>query len=370
MKKTIFLILSIFLLVQAKSQYRTIAAEKINGEEKEGFYYYLPKTLLKIEVKIKKETVYKGPLSKYTSALMNTDDYIAANSANYSIEEASISSFSIPDEKQLYYVEKISNENTKQKDRLPYRLKINLDESGIMKGVGMKKINEQNVSSSQMEVDFINLIHNQKKMIVDTIKTMIQKDSNLVERTTFKKTVVEKSEKEVAEDIFSKIQTIDQDIYDLLSGYQEVPYDGSAIVYMHKELLKLKREYEALFLGKKRFDYQYYTFYIEPKENKDTENISRFSESQGIGKGSVSIQCKVNVLNSLATKPGKYFDRALYVRHPLNATVSISYEGRVLTEKNININQFGQLTQVPFGTNFTEITLDSETGTVIELNID
>ena len=75
MKKLLILLFVAFTL-NANAQYITNFAKNVNCKETDGFYYHLPRNIIKVDFTIEKTQDIKGKYHSFAKELLNTDKYI------------------------------------------------------------------------------------------------------------------------------------------------------------------------------------------------------------------------------------------------------------------------------------------------------
>ena len=75
------LILALFLVASLNldAQYLTNFAKNVNTKDVDGFYYYLPRNIIRLDFVIEKEELFKGKYCAFAKEMLNTDNYIKEN---------------------------------------------------------------------------------------------------------------------------------------------------------------------------------------------------------------------------------------------------------------------------------------------------
>jgi len=335
--------------------------------DKNGFYYALPRTFIKVDVVVNKTEQIKGPYAEFAEKYLGMSNVIKNNSTSYEISEYNLSTFTEPDPQQFYFIE--------LKGACPEacnRFKLSLDESGMIistRSCPDTLTSKNPVYSFEEESNVypdifksytdLNLFEK-----VDTIIEKVNTDSATIEKMTFKRSLVAKTPEQKAKDAADFIIKVKDNRFNLISGFQEVNYDKETFKYMNEELEKLENEYRKLFTGiifTKKINY---SFIYLPATGVPSDSVPlfRFSSLRGIlGSSDAygdavylnikkcgnldSLQVYQTRKDSLKTR-----QHGFYYRIPDYAEVSLS-DGNSISTGNINgkflISQYGVLTFMP-----------------------
>ena len=72
---------------------------------KDGIFYSLPRTVVKIDVKIDRIENYKGPYADFALRFLGLKNVVETNAIDYKISDISITTYTEPDPDQYYFVE-------------------------------------------------------------------------------------------------------------------------------------------------------------------------------------------------------------------------------------------------------------------------
>jgi len=129
---TIFIIISLLFVLPVKAQ---VSVHHVTGEtnvnDKQGIFYSLPRTLMKVDVVVKKIEYYAGPYAEYAGKYLDIDDAITSDYNEYKITDAKLSAISEPDPDQYYFLE-IDEKAVKENKSLIF----SLSGSGLIMGLG------------------------------------------------------------------------------------------------------------------------------------------------------------------------------------------------------------------------------------------
>ena len=77
--KKLFLILFVIVSSNLNAQYITNYAKNVNSKDVDGYYYHLPRNILRLDFEIEKEQLRRGKYSAFAKEMLNTDNYIKEN---------------------------------------------------------------------------------------------------------------------------------------------------------------------------------------------------------------------------------------------------------------------------------------------------
>jgi len=286
--KFFFLVLSSVLLCACSPQINVVkVTNSKEPSDKSGFYYALPKTFIKVEVVVSKTEQIKGPYAEFAEKYLGLTNVIKSSSTSYDISEFKISTFTEPDPQQFFFVETKTSCPKKLN-----RFRLALDESGML--LGTKALMDTCKSEKPVYVfeegsnvlpdifkSFTDLNMFEK---VDTIIEKVNVDSVMVEKMTFKRSLVEKTPEQKAKNAADFIIKVKENRFNLISGFQEVNYDKETFKYMNEELEKMENEYRKLFTGiifTKKITYSF-IYSPEPSRPVDSLALFRFSKLHGM----------------------------------------------------------------------------------------
>ncbi len=332
-------ILSALLLFACASKKEMVnIAEVKHSNEKtpsyHGLWYYLPKTIVEIEVEAQKTIHKAGPFYRYSQRFLNLSDVISENKDEWSIVGATVSTSGIPDYEKLISISTEGN---------PIISAIQLTEDGVLHSINYKNldysesINEESRSESVITIDNVNFDE------VPFTEEQLIKTSNAA------------MAEEVAKEIY-RLRALRKDI--LVGDVDNLPPDGVAYEKALAEIKRQEQAYLELFIGKKEVQRVKRKFqYVPGKEPYVNEVLFRFSDAKGfLDKKDVSgtpvyvefevvLGSKSSLIDSENVKLIK--NRGLIYCFPAVANVKIVDRTLLLSEKNINVAQFGKLLRMP-----------------------
>ena len=335
--KRLFLILFVVVSLNLDAQYVTNFAKNVNTKEVDGFYYHLPRNIVRLDFIVEKQQDLKGKYNSFAKEMLGTDNYIKENKTSYKIKGVNVSTLTEADPDYVFFI----SVDEKNKENLNFNIELTSD--GIIHSFGYKITDSENSQNVSFNED-VCVEETLSEYNYISIRDDEEDSDDLI-------TDMKVSEKEIAASIIEEIKNIRLAYFDLITGYQEVNY-GSTINYMADELKKLENEYISLFLGKTHTTTFTETFYIIPEEGKNVVSLSRFSLSDGFNSKTgdnvkinfvdTSIGSNVNKLSKDDIENSTYSNKLFY-RNPANVTMQIVLGDDKIFENRLKINQF-----VPF----------------------
>lgn len=338
-------------------------------QTREGVFYSLPRTVVRIDVKIDRIENYKGPYADYATRYLGLKNVISANSVEYKISDITITTYPEPDPDQYYFVElgeKISKGQTAGL--------LELSSSGLILG-SISGIHDtlanENVKMGKDEP----LLGTEKDVFgelfkyyadvsvfekVDTIIRKINIDTMTLERQFLKRTMVEKSPEQKAKEASDFITKIKDNRFNLISGYQEVNYNKETLEYMDTQLKQMEKEYVKLFTGitlHKTLSFSYKYIPVPNQINVEIP-IFKFWKSKGVidldepGGKVVTIKIQrvgnTNTVSGYLTRAEKETkDHGFFYRIPELARVTVKLDENTQEENQCLISQLGLVTFLP-----------------------
>ena len=365
-----------FLCISFFGLHAQINVSKIGSEgipaTAEGLFYSLPLTVIQVDVVVNKVQKIKGPYAEYADQMLGLSQVTLANSTEYELKDISLTSYNEADPAQYYFIHKPH----KQKDNKV--LEIFLNDGGIISGAGTisfskKGSNEQFIDLSDSRVNMPEVANPNVLERMDTVVKRISLDSTIIEQKFFRKTSAAKTTEQKAREAAEFILKLDESMYNLINGYQEVNYEKGTMEFMYNQMNTMKQDYLDLFKGITHTSTSTYTFYYIPDKNNLTETLCHFSTAKGILPKNATagdlIQMQavsLNKTNALKPETDKLLQaqrdaHGLYYRIPDKANIALKVGGQVKIETQFVINQFGVITLLP-SSSFRNLSIDNNTG--------
>ena len=356
-------------------------------QTRDGIFYSLPRTVVKIDVKIDRVEHFKGPYADYALRFLGLKNVIAANSVDYRISDVTITTTAEPDPDQYYFVETTAKSSKGGSNPI-----LSLSDAGIILGtlpIADNLDNRASLASTDKDAgessDAFGELFKYSADVsvfekVDTIIRKINIDTMTVERQYYKRTMVEKSPEQKAKEAADFISKIKDNRFNLLSGTQEVNYNKETLQYMDDQLSRMEKEYLKLFTGisvHKSLTFSYK--YIPVPNQINTEiPVFKFSRTKGVvdldeqgGKFvTVKVQ-RVGNTNTVATYVGKAVKddkiKGFSYRIPELARILVKVDDDTQEETQCMVAQLGVVTSLPAGN--WKVKFHPETGGISGLEI-
>jgi len=382
MAKYLIFSLLFFSFSESKAQLNVIPFSKgILTPEMDGIIYSLPRNIVCVEISVVKTELVKGPFADYALKYLGLAKINNENVTRYSIDNVVVSMLAEPDPEQQYFVA------LSPKSKQASQITLALTENGIISGFSeIRKVNSKSESSvgsgSQTNQLFKDLLQPTMLERVDTIIRRISVDTTTIEEKIIRRSVSEKSADQMARETAEAIRKIDENIFNLTIGYQEVNYSKESLEFMISELRKTQNEYLRLFKGSSRITTTTHKFYVTPQPSEEglLESLCKFSAIGGIlPKNSPSGE-NINLTitpfdrNKNLADFAKQRDqvakknRGLYYRIPQQSRVQVSSGVNVLFENIELISQLGIVTYLPANA-YGEVVFNPITGAISLISI-
>lgn len=362
--KKLFLFLFVIVSLSLNAQYFTNHAKNINNKDTDGYYYYLPRNIIRLDFVVEEKLEMKGKYSSYAKEMLNTDDYIKENKKTYKIKSVDVDILTESDPNYVFFV----SSDEKSKENVNFKLNITSD--GILHTFGC--LNDEIINSDS---DTDNNITIEDCVIKEYCYIPIRDDENDDEDIESEELEINDklSDKEMAESIINEIKNLRVGYFDLITGYQEVNY-GNTINYMLDKIKELESEYLSTFLGKSSTNTFTKTYYIVPSEDKNTINLTKFSDIESFNSKTgdaikiiFSDSSKSSNINNLSKDDieNVTYSNKLFYRNPANVTMHIMLGNIVLYESRLKISQLGNIMLIPI--NKSSLVFDTNTGQVLSI---
>ena len=339
-----------------------------------GLFYALPQTIIQVDIIVNKVRKFKGPFAEYADQMLGLSQVTLVNSNEYELKDIRLTSINEPDPNEYYFIAMPE----KRKDKKA--LELFLTDDGVISGAGIlvqpeKNKKEHSVELNTLKVKMPEVTNPSVLERTDTVVKRISLDTTIIEQKFFRKTSSAKSNEQKAREAADFLLKLDESMYNLINGYQEVNYDKGTMEFMYNQMNGMKKDYLELFKGVINVSTETFTFYYIADKNNSIETLCRFSMSKGILPKTAAagdlVQMEATSLNNtrpLKTETEKRDvspreSHGLYYRIPDKATVTFKVGGQVKLETRFVINQFGIVTFLP-ASSLRNIGFDNNTGTL------
>ncbi|HSO85265.1 MAG TPA: DUF4831 family protein [Draconibacterium sp.] len=359
--KYLMLIIGITLLLPVYGQ-RKSKDETVTPAFTDGVIYSLPRTGIKVYVKVAKETFRPGPYAAYAEQLLGIKNVKTKPAVNWVIDDIKIEVFSEPDPEQAYKAIGIGANLA------------GLSADGCIAGINVKTVENENVEVITNRVG-------QKNNFDDNSFFEYFTDTPLYasgDSTNNYRPVKLPDEQKISK-AAQRVLECRRLQFEIAAGLvDELHPDGEAYKVSLEELKKIEKDYLSLFVGKSTYDKESFSFDYVPKSGGKSEAIFRISEENGIVSATdlsgkpVMIEFEIDKdLTQKYTGLVKSDNPAagqsgVYYRVPGRATVKLISDMNVIATARVTIAQFGMVAPVPeeFLTGEYSIEYNSETGTI------
>jgi hypothetical protein len=394
MRKIFFgflIILSGFFLNQGFSQINVFHIDNNSTPSgKEGVFYSLPRTVIRIDVNIDRIENYKGPYSEYALKYLGLKNVVMANSVEYKITGMKVTTSQQPDPDQYYFLELAGKLSKDGQAGL-----LSFTESGLILGTiperndtlaKEEKIINKEEPGLATEKDVFPEVFKYSADVnffekVDTIIRKVNIDTMTLERQYLKRTVVEKSPEQKAKEASDYIVKIKDNRFNLISGFQEVNYNKETLEYMDSQLKQMEKEYLKLFTGISLHKTLTFSFVYTPNPNQvNTEvPIFKYMKSKGMMEldepGGKIVTIKVQRSGTTSTV-ASYLKRGgdankvhgFYYRIPELARVTVKVDENLTEETQCLVSQLGIVSFLP--SNKWKVQFYKETGGIKGMSLE
>jgi hypothetical protein len=368
------LLIFLFVIIAFESNAQVQVYPLTNETEisdKMGFIYNLPETKIVFRVTIRKLEKHKGPYADYANKYVNISNVIKNDHSTYEIVNVRMHTEAIPDPNRFFFVEL----SKKEKNSIGFHLNNKgflMDMSGIEEGKTMEKAMEKYLKSSFQKGDLFK--YRNGSNLVETTDTIVRKliiDTIEISKKFFKKKWALKGSENNAREAAKMIEKLKTARYNLLTGYNEVAYNGAAIQYMDSQLQKMEEEYLAMFSGATVVKEITYTFSVIPKDpGVDMLPVFTFSERTGLhhagSKLGETIYLEMEKADLQEYPPVIFEEKqknlGLYYNIPLQMNLKLNINDEIVVQGSYPIAQFGKTARLP--ANIRSVGLDENTGNV------
>lgn len=387
MKKVILAIILSSILFSCKTKFNVVNVNDTKDYEN-SIVYNLPKTALNIAVEIEEIHSQKGPFYKYAEKYLGTKNFISSDDIEYRISKIKIETYSVPDSAQFYAIKNASNTG------LYY---VSLTPQGYIAGINLDNIQTKQLEQKQEEIKITKKkneklnyaefsINSVRETKYDTLYKEIYQDSVFVTKPIIKKKTVFKTPEKQAKELSDQIFLLRDDRNALLKGESDGGKnpDGVALPIMIKELNKLETEYMQLFTGRSTSIKKYYNFkYVPENKNiKEEKILFNFTKTKGINTNVKNTETPViiELLPDESFLPVQKYSninfnnnfkrRGIFYRMPAYAFIKIKIGNKVITQKKIQIAQYGSINYLPVSLFDEEINIEfyPETGALKKIS--
>lgn len=297
-----------------------------------GIWYYLPETVIRVEIIAEKRVAKAGPFFRFSQHLLNISDVITENSETWSIVGANITTWGQPDKSRIYRVTPNMSASLGA---------VTLTSSGILGGINteVEDVTENLPAIAQPGITLANL---KFEDIPFTGEQLIKGSTTAM-----------------AEEVAREIYRLREMRLNILKGNVDLlPPDKGAYNMVLEEITRQERAFVELFKGKEQTERVSAFFDFVPDTLNPLNTILlRFSAQSGLlekmdVRGTpVFIEVEVDGkhrVDHVALEDRKATNtRGLVYRKPVPAVVRVIDRTLLLSSKQVMLGQFGQTLRLP-----------------------
>ena len=262
--KKLLVLLFVVIALNTNAQYITNFAKNVNNKETDGFYYHLPRNIVRVDFVVERTQEVKGKYSSYAKELLNTENFIKENKTTFAIKDVYVNTLTEADPNMVFFLSAVTDEKSKE----TINVNLELNSEGIIQSFGIKPVKCDCDDDDRIEYRANLLSHAEQG--TDYCYLPITEDEEVDEDET--ESDLKMTDKEIAQSIVDEIKKLRVAYFDLITGYQEVNY-GNTINFMIEKIKELENKYLAMFLGETSSQTFTQTFYITPEEAKNVLTI-------------------------------------------------------------------------------------------------
>ena len=331
-----------------------IAAQDISpylpGED-EGIVYFLPKTMLEVNVIATRVTYHPGELCQYANQYLRMNNVSPEPETYWEIKQIEVRSAGVPDSTKAYLV--------KLKDKSSMS-NVELTEEGLIEAI--------NTSAPE-------------KMPMEYVLEKPQKHEN-PRRYMTEDILLAGSSAKMADLTAKEIYNIRESKNLILRGQADaMPKDGASLQLVIDNLDTQEKALTQLFTGTTDREDKMFTAHIVPQDGLTDKVALRFSRSLGVlpAEDLAGEPIYINLKSTVPlptviedNKKKKKLEGAIY-NIPGKGKVTVSYQGKTCFEAELPITQFGT-TEVLVNDLFkkvnTRVIFNPETGSILKIDKD
>ncbi|MFC2096931.1 DUF4831 family protein [Bacteroidota bacterium] len=328
----------------------------------DAFVYALPKSIIKVDVEIKKTVTKRGPFYKFADQYLGIKDVAQRDLVTYDISDIRIGNYSVPDPNHFYRVETEGNSVASY---------LSLDEKGLIMAVNQTSSQLNDVEKTDVLIDLINhkdISYGELRLeenigtLKDTIFKTVKTDTSFIKVPILKNQIGTKTLQSNAKEAADFILKLRKRRFYVITGKYGVIPEGAAMTVVLEELKQLEEDYLSLFMGKTYYEKEKFSYEYTPASgvSSDGKVLFKFSVNQGILKTSATegdpvrivINSKGNLYNldqysrKIQTN-NNIEDIGLVYRIPDYADIELNLSNKTIARKKIIIPQFGKIMHMP-----------------------
>lgn len=325
MRKIILFITAIFICVSSMTQTRVVKTTAMKSNDY-GVQYFLPKTILKVDVQYTQIIQQAGQYARYAERLLglNEANIIQEDQTFYTLNSVSVEGIGIPDRDASYLVE------FKSKTTAPF---VCLTEEGLICTINADYVPEPSKAQTT----------------VSTTEELSQANSQFLFTEEY---LQAGSVAKMAEVLAKQIYRIRESRNDILLGDADnAPRDGEGMRLVLANLEAQEKALMELFTGTSRSTEEHASFEIEPQTDISREILFRFSKYNGVVdaddlSGSpvyINVKAIEPVIPQIPDpKKKEKIPQSIVYNIPVKSSVEVFYGTQKIYGEEILIAQFGE----------------------------
>lgn len=360
MKRTAILIATLLGVLTSFAQTNITTYQP--GVSTEGATYYLPKTIINVNLTIEKTVYTPGELSQYADRYLRINNVSDKENLYYELKDVTLTTIGIPDEKKLYHIQFTGNSVAPL---------VHLNESGVLLGINT------NLPPTASEAP---VPQDSKQQPVDP-RTYLNEEMLMVA-----------SKAKMAELVAKEIYDIRESRNLLLRGQNDnMPKDGEALKIILKGMEEQEQALMQLFMGTTITETTTHTYQVIPDSETERALLGRFSRKLGLlhkdDLAGAPIYIDITDKNTVpiaapesdtTDKKAKLKDKknntkqdGLVYNLPGKADIKVYSNNTVFAEECLSLSQFG-CTETLSSSLFNKkkdikVTLDPHTGALLKI---
>jgi hypothetical protein len=374
-KSLTFTAILIILILHAPDEIiAQVRVMKITGPEmlsgKKGIVYTLPRTQINVDLWISKTQQFPGPLAEFAAEYLGLNEVASKSTVNYAVENAAMYTSTEADPGEVYLIEK--EEKSSGEIWISFGKSIPLltleKFDKTISPQGFVSWNKDLFIAQDPENLFKKYTESPTREVIDTVIRRVSIDTLVYEEKIFKRSMVEFTDREKAQEAADQIRQIERDKYNLTVGYQETAYSREALEFMYNKLEEQRMEYMKLFTGVSVKETLKFKFQFFPEAGKEEQeySLAGFLKSSGMtapdGQNDLKVSLQQDSENVLPVDPaaGQAVSTGFVYRVPRSVQAVLSVLGKELDSKRVEILQLGSIYSLP--PEFKRVEFDMETG--------
>lgn len=354
--RKILLTASLLLSLSSFAQVNLIKLSGAKGSDT-GLSYYLPKTVLYVDVEATKTTIKTGKYARYAEKFLGVKNAPQEDMTLYTLDNIAMETCGEVDKNEGYMLQyKSAN--------IPY---MYLTEEGVICSVNMEPDESyKNACTPAMPQNKI-----MQKFATDN--DALLSEEYLMSGSSLKMA-------EVAAKQIYRIRESRQDI--LMGDAENMPKDGEALKFMINQLDEKERALTSMFIGNDQKEKVYYRFKVDVADLAESQILFRFSTFFGVvDKNDLSgdpVYIDLKVTDKKEHEPvnpkdkKKSEDPGVMYNNPGKAIVTLRMGKKNLISEEFSFTQFGIKNALPASLFenkkvTTKVLLDPQTGSVRQL---